>query len=606
MASTPTELPAVLRGPVSICVGRPLLSLDRPFTYELPAELGAGVGSLVTVPFHGRSLRAWILGPTDDVPARMLAVRTVVSPVRWFDEQGLELCRWVSERYVAPLAAVLARATPPRVAAEEDPARSAGAREVQPPPSVEGVLAGHRNGDHLLQAIGTGSEGAWVLRPVPEHEAWATVEAVAACVASGRRALVIVPESVPVPATASAVAAVFGDRAALVLGGSKRARVRMWLDAQAGRYEVVVGTRPSVFTPLPDLGLIVISRESHAAFREERAPYYHARDVALARAAIEHATVVLSALAPSSETAERSLPTVSPQRRSWVPVEIVAPGPEGRAPRLVRALGAASRAFVFSPLPGYGIAAVCRACGHPAACAACGGVLRSTEGVVRCVVCEAPGRCRSCGASDFGLRRGGQERVQEWASRVAGAQVRVHRLGPGDAPRLPAEGEVLIGGPDDVRDLGAGGLDLVAILDADLAARRPGLAARERAYTTWTEAVAWARPHGRAIVQSLHANDAAVQSLTQGDPARFHRDERRRRKEAGFPVGCAVFRVAGGPELEHELGALGPITMLVSSSEGQTICLLALEPDAVPAFGRAVRELARRDVVTRVEAEPHL
>ncbi len=601
MASPPTE---PLRGPVSICVDRPLLSLDRPFTYELDDELGAGVGSLVKVPFHGRSVRAWILGPTDDVPARVLAVRSVVSPVRWFDEAGLELCRWVSERYVAPLAAVLARATPPRVAGEEGPERAAGFREVRPPPVVESVLDRHRNGNDLLHDIGQGSGGAWALRPVPEHEAAATVEAVAACVASGRRALVVVPEAAPVPATALAVAAAFGDRAALLLGGSKRARVRMWLDAQAGRYDVVVGTRPSVFTPMPDLGLIVVSRESHAALREERAPYYHARDVALARAAIEPATVVLSALAPSSETAALSLPTVSPQRRSWVPVEIVAPGPEGRAPRLVRALGATSRAFVFSPLPGYGIAALCRACGHPAACASCGGALRSTEGVVRCVVCEAPGRCRACGASEFGLRRGGRERVQEWVSRVAHA--RVQRLAPGDPPRLPGDGEVLIGGPDDVHELGAGGLDLVAILDADLAGRRPGLTARERAFTTWTEVVAWARPGGRAIVQSLHANDAAVQSLVQGDPARFHREERRRRAEAGFPVGSAVFRVAGGADLEHELGALDPITMLVSSDEGQTICLLALEPRAVPAFGRAARELARRDVVTRVEAEPHL
>ncbi len=378
----------------------------------------------------------------------------------------------------------------------------------------------------------------------------------------------------------------------------------MWLDVQAGRYDVVVGTRPSIFTPLPSLGLIVVARESHPALREDRAPYYHARDVALARGAIEHAVVVLSALAPSSETAALSLPTVSPQRRSWVPVEVVAPGPEGRAPRLVRALRSVSRAFVFSPMPGYGIAAVCRSCGQPAACAACGGALRSSEGSVRCVVCEASGRCRACGAWDFGLRRGGEERVEEWAARAA--RVPVRRLGRDDAPRLPVEGEILVGGPDDVRELGAGGLDLVAILDADLADRRPGLSARERAFTTWTEAVAWARPHGRAIVQSSHANDPAVQSLVQGDPARFHRDERQRRAQAGFPVGSAVFRVAGGPGLEAALVPLDPITLLISSDEDQTICLLALDPDRVPAFGRAARELARRDVLTRVEAEPHL
>jgi len=594
-----------LAGPVAICVDRPLLSLDRTFTYDLPAELGAGLGSLVQVPFHGRSVRAWILGPTDDVPSKkVLAVRKLVSPTRWFDEPGLELCRWVSERYVAPLAAVLARATPPRVAGEENGARLAGPRNVVAHPSVIGVLGDHRNGQSLLRAIAEVREGAWILRPVPELEALAVVESAAACVASGRRALVIVPESAPAPGTAKAVAETFGDRALLLLGGSKRARYRAWLDVQAGHYDVVVGTRPSVFAPVPGLGLIVIARESHAALREDRAPYYHARDVALARGEIEHAVVVLSALAPSSEAAALSLPAVSPERRSWVPVEVVAPGPEGRAPRLVRALRSASRAFVFSPLPGYGIAAICRACGQPAACAACGGSLRSSEGVVRCVVCEAPGHCRACGAMDFGLRRGGEERVEEWAARAA--QVPVRRLGPGDAPRLPVEGEVLVGGADDVREFGAGGLDLVAILDADLAARRPGLTARERAFTTWTEAVAWARPGGRAIVQSSHANDPAVQSLVQGDPARFHRDERLRRAQAGFPVGSAVFRVAGASGLEGELAALDPITLLVSSAEGQTICLLALDPGGVPAFGRAARELARRDVITRVEAEPHL
>jgi len=259
---------------------------------------------------------------------------------------------------------------------------------------------------------------------------------------------------------------------------------------------------------------------------------------------------------------------------------------------------------VFSPLPGYGIAAVCRACGAPAACSACGGALRSEEGVVRCVVCEAPGRCATCGASDFGLRRGGAERVEEWAARVAG--VAVHRLSADEAPRLPREGEVVVGGPDDVRDFGPGDLDLVAVLDADLAGRRPGLSARERALTTWMEAIGWARPRGRAIVQASKTNDAAVQSLVRGNHRRFHTDERERRAAAGFPVGAAVFRVGGPRGLERDLAGLAPLTMLVSSVEDRTVCLLALEPGRVPEFGRAIRDLAARDRVTRVEAEPHL
>ncbi len=544
-----------------------------------------------------------MIGPTDDLPTRMLAVRKAVSPEPMFDVELLGLARWVSERYVAPLAAVLGRLAPPRVAAEEGVDRGAPGAVHGPPPTPE-VLGSYRGGPELLAAARGGRFEPAVLRPAPEDEVVATVEVVATTLAAGRRAIVVVPEATPVPSTAAAIVETFGDRAALYLGGSKRARYRMWLDIAAGRYDVVVGTRPAVFARIPGLGAIVVSRESHPAHREDRAPYYHVRDVALARARLAGLSVALCAICPSSEAAALGAPEVTPPGRRWVPVEVVKPGPEGRASRLVQGLRTARRGFIYSPLPGYGIAAVCRTCGEPAACAACGGLLRSEEDRIRCVVCEAPGRCRNCAGTTFGVRRGGRERVEEWAAGVATAAVT--RLGPNDVPRLPADGEVLVGGPDDIRDLGPGGLDLVAVLDVDLADRRPGLAARERAVTTWMEAIAWARPGGRAIVQASRANDPAVQTLVQGNPRRFHGDEARRRAEAGFPVGSAVFRVAGTPGFEAELDRFEPSALLVSALGDQTVCLLALDPRRVPEFGRAIRELAVRDHVTRVEAEPHL
>ena len=557
------------------------------------------------VPFHGRLVRGWVLGPTDDVPARTLDVRTVVSPVRFFDEELLALARWVSERYVAPLAAMLGRIAPPRVASEEGIDPGAAGDDARTDPHVPAVLDAYGRGADLLGELGgEATPRPWILRPAPDEEVAAGVELVAGCLARGRRALVIVPEATPPPATARAVAEAFGSRAAVFLGGSKRARYRMWLGIGSGRFDVVVGTRPAVFAPLHDLGLILVARESHPAHREDRAPYYHVRDVALARARAVGATCVLSSLCPSAEASTAVSDVVAPRGRRWPPVEVVRPGTEGRAPRLVAALKDARRAFLFSPRPGYGIAAVCRSCGAPATCAVCGGALRAEEGAIACVVCGAPGRCAVCNSTSFGLRRGGAERVEEWASRVA--RVPVRRLAQDDAPRLPAEGEVLVGGPDDVRDLGPGGLDLVGILDADLADRRPGLSARERALTTWFEAAAWAYPHGRAIVQASRAGDPTVQALVKGKPDRFHEDERARRAAAGFPVGAAVFRVVGGSELQAELARLDPITLLVTSAADRTICLLALDPAAVPSFGRAARELAVRDVVERVEAEPHL
>lgn len=621
-ARTPgrTSDDAPLFGPVAICVDRPVLTLDRPFTYELPENLGAGLGSLVQVPFHGKKVRGWVLGPTDDVPSRIAGVTGVVSVVPSFDEQRLELLRWMSERYVAPLATLIGRAVPPRVASEEvalegggfdrsggSEASAASRRSEAPPaqvvPADRPMLPRYRNGPELLAALADGS-GMFVLRPAPADEADVAVECVRSALAGGRNAIVIVPEADPLPATAAAVAEAFGDDVVLFLGGDKRQRYRMWLRIVHGGCRVVVGTRPGVFAPLRDLGLVYVHREGHAQHREERSPCFHVRDVAKARAEIQSAVCVLSAFHPSVETTAFARVEVQPPGRPWAPVEVVRPGPEGRSPRLVHALRDARRAFLFEPLRGYGVARVCRVCGEAAACSSCLGTIRVQRGSTVCVVCGAPGRCASCGATDFGVVRGGAERVEEWAGGVASVPV-VHL--PSDAsPRRPGEREVLVGGVDLLKDFGWVGLDLVAILHADASLSRPGVASREHTLGAWFEAAAWADPNGRVIVQTNHPGDPAVQALVTGRSERFHRDEVSRRADAGFPVGTAVFRVTGNDELEGELAAMSPRTLLASTTEGATLCLVAFDPADVPTFGREARRLASGGVVTRVEAEPHL
>jgi primosomal protein N' (replication factor Y) len=596
--------PSPLSGPVAVCIDRPILSLDRPFTYELPTELQAGIGSLVRFRFHGKLTRGWVLGTTDDVPSRMLRIQTAVSPVQFFDDRMLELLRWVSSRYVAPLASVITRSHPPRVASEDTNvarrdtplARSGSLEGASPPPPQS--LDVYREGDRLLGAIGHGNGETYRLRPVPELEQQTAVEAVGACLDAGRRAIVIVPEADPLPATAEALMGAFGERVAMFVGGDKRARYRMWLDIQAGRYDVVVGTRGVVFAPVSDLGLIWLSRESHALHREERSPYFHVRDVANTRARIDGAVFVMSALCHSAEAQMLDAVDVVPATRAWPPVEVVKPGPEGRAPRLVAALREARSGFLFAPLPGYGVARVCRNCNEPAACAECGGVLRLEEGRVRCAVCEAEGRCAHCGASDFGIARGGAERAAEWAAAITGSNVR-------RADRLQPDG-ITVGGVETVKDVGAPRLDLVGILDADLAARRPGISAMERSLAIWMEAAGWARPQGRVIVQSRAANDPAIQALVQGNPSRYYRAELERRAKAGFPAGHPVFRVTGTPSLRRELDVTDPVHVLETSLGDETLCLVTVAPERLEEFGRIVRSLAERGIVTRVEAEPHL
>src|SRR5207247_5907680 len=190
------------------------------------------------------------------------------SPVGFFDRRLLELFRWMSARYLAPLATVIERSHPPRVVGEE-----------------AGVI--HGAGDDATAGAGDAPGSAepitptW-LRPLPGAEAEACVAAVGECLEGGRQAIVLVPEADPVPHTAAAVLGAFGDRAVAFLGGEGRARYRTWLDILAGRYDAVVATRPGVFAPLPRPGLLWISREAHPGHREDRAPYSHVREVAAA------------------------------------------------------------------------------------------------------------------------------------------------------------------------------------------------------------------------------------------------------------------------------------------------------------------------------------
>ncbi|MGH2709930.1 MAG: hypothetical protein ACRDH9_01840 [Actinomycetota bacterium] len=598
--------------PVDVAVDIPKLELDRPFTYLLPEGQPPETGLLVSVPFHGRTVKGWVLGPAAEVPGRVLPIRRVLSKRPVIDHRLLELCRWMSERYVAPLSVVIDGVYPPRVATEEEK-RTADAVPATIEP-VKAVLSGYEGGPELMEACRSGT-GAFVARPLPDDEAAACLEAVATCVDAGRDAVVLVPEADPLPATARTIADAFGAAALVFAGGEKRERYRWWLDMLDGRYRVVVGTRPAVFAPVSKLGLVWVHREGHPAHREERAPYYHVREVALARARLEGAVCALAGLAPSVEAAvladAREVITVRAPRqveRAAAPlVETVKPERENRSPRLAKLLQESSGAFLLISTLGYGIARVCRSCREPAKCQVCSGpvVVRGSKPV--CAVCAAAVTCASCGSTSFGVDRGGTERVEEWARHVT--RLPVSRVESGEEATAPGDGRVLVGTAASVKDLGPQKVSLVGILDPDRARRRPGLGAPGQALATWMEAAAWAEPRdrgGRVLVQTRDPADPAIQALVRWDPWHLHRNEAKKRQEAGFPVGHPVFRVTGGPDLERALSELRPVHMLVTTLGSQTVSLVTLRPDAVPRFRERVLAWAADGTVERVEAEPQL
>ena len=597
--------------PVEVAIDLPRLELDRPFTYLLPDDLPAPVGSVVSVTFHGRTVHGWVLGETEDVPSRVLPVRRVLSKEPVFDERALDLFAWMRERYVVPLSVAIDRAVPPRVASEEGGSSPAPPEPGGPPPKV---LGRYEEGGRLLTACRGSEGGVFVVRPLSEDEATVCVEAVSATLAGGRDAVVVIPEVDPLPRVAAAVLEAAGPAGVLFAGGDRRARYRTWLEILRGRFRVVVGTRPAVFSLVRRPGLVWVHREAHAVHREERTPAYHPREVALARAELERAVCVLAGLSPSAHAAamvdDRAAVLVRVPRereRAASPlVETTKPADEDRSTRLGTMLRSARGAFLLVSRRGYGTARICRACGEPARCAVCHGPIVVRERREACAVCGAGGRCAACGAADFGVERGGTERIEEWARGVTKLPVR--RVDDGAAAG-PEPGEVVVGTAAAVKDLGPRSIGLVGILDADRARRRAGLEAPEQVLATWFEAAAWAGPRaegGRVLVQTREPGDPAVQALVRWDPLHFHRRERARREEAGFPPGVPLFRVLGSPELEEALRALQPAHLLATPLGDQAVCLVAIRPDALAAFRERILGLVDARVVERVEAEPRL
>jgi primosomal protein N' (replication factor Y) (superfamily II helicase) len=615
----------------------PRLEVDRPFTYLLSDADGAGTGSLVSVPFHGRTVKGWVLGPTAEVrEGRLLPVRKVHSRVRFFDERGLRLLRWLSERYIAPLAAVIERSYPPRVVSEElkadeaavdaatparsrFAARSRGAPGGYAPPApaagiahapTPGVLPLY-GGERLLEPGTT----TWV-RPLPDDEQAVCVDAVAACLGRGRQAVVLVPEAEPMPATARAVLEAFGERAVAFLGGEPRERYRTWLRILAGRFEVVVGTRPAVFAPLDALGLMWISREVHPGHREDRSPYYHVREVGMARARLEQAACVLASLCPSVETVAAAAagavrmarPPRQAERAAAPLVETVPPEAEDRSTRLTSLLKRSRSAAVVVSRRGYGVARVCRSCGESAACGVCRGPIMVEGGNPACRVCGADGVCANCGGRSFGLERGGTERLAEWARGITRVPVRVEAPG-GSSPTLPGAGSVLVATAAAVKDVGPLRLDLVAIVDPDRALRRAGVHAGEQALATWMEAAAWAGPrsgNGRVLLHTRLQSHPAIQALIRWEPIQFLTAQAHARAEAGFTAGHPVFRISGSANLEEALRTAGADTILTTSVPTGTLCLVTVQPDGRTRFREEVLRLVSAGAVMRVEAEPQI
>jgi primosomal protein N' (replication factor Y) len=417
------------------------------------------------------------------------------------------------------------------------------------------------------------------------------VEAIAASLAAGRPALLLVPEIALASPIVDRLRADLAVRVAVLhsaLGDGERADE--WRRIRAGEADLVVGTRTALLAPLADVGLIVVDEEHDAAYKSDRTPRFQARDAALELGRLAGAAVVLGSATPAVETMGHA--RSGRYRRAVLPVRAAGTEPVVTAVDMREELAAGNRGLISDALAaalseldpergdrailvlnrrGTATVVLCRDCGTVQACPDCDRplVYHQAGTTLRCHHCgrawPVATRCPGCASPRIRYLGGGTERVErEVRDRFPG--LRVGRLDRDIVERKGAADRVLdafAAGRTDVlvgTSLVSKGLDiaevvLVGIVSADIALNLPDERASERTYQLLAQAVGRAGRGGRpgiAFIQTYRPEHRAIRAVVEGDAAAFYDEELALRERFGSPpFGRLVKLTVGLPEREE-------------------------------------------------------
>ncbi len=427
----------------------------------------------------------------------------------------------------------------------------------------------------LRAGVASGGYGTTLLKGVTgSGKTEVYLEAVAECLRQGRQALVLLPEIALTAEFLARVEARFGARPAEWHSGiTMTERRRCWKMVGEGAADLVVGARSALFLPFRELGLIVVDEEHDTSYKQEDGVLYNARDMAVLRASICGAQVVLASATPSLESwanaeagkyrrldlTARFGEAVMPEMRAIDMRAEKLPATRWISGTLQRAveqrIGAGEQALLFLNRRGYAPVTICRACGHQIGCDHCDARMVEHRFLKR-LVCHqcgetkpVPEKCPSCEAEDRLAPVGpGVERLaEEVAALFPEARVKVLSSDLfGSARALKAEIEAIAAGEADIiigTQLVAKGhnfplLTLVGVIDADLGLQGSDLRAAERTFQLMRQVAGRAgradKP-GLALLQSYQPEHPVIRAILSGEEEQFWKAEAAERRHAGVP-----------------------------------------------------------------------
>jgi len=399
----------------------------------------------------------------------------------------------------------------------------------------------------------------------------------------GRRVLVLVPE---IGLTASVVGqfrARFGARVAIQHSGlSDGERHDQWHLIRRGDVDVVVGTRSAVFAPLDRISLVVVDEEQDGSYKQDEAPRYHGRDVAIVRGRAHGALVLLGSATPSLETTsnarsgrydhlrltrrifDRPLATVrivnmrDEFAQAGADVALSAPLVEAVTDRLSRG----EQTVVLLNRRGYAVVVFCRQCGASLECPHCSVSLtyHKLRRRMQCHYCNygtaVPRKCGACAGEYLEQAGFGTERLEaDLRTRFPGARVaRVDRdtvRRRGAITRVleaVARGDIdiLVGTQMIAKGHDFPAVTLVGVVSADVGLGHADFRAAERTFQLLTQVVGRAgrgETPGEAIIQTLYPDHYAIRAAAAQDYEMFYEREMEFRKSLRYPPTVAMINV---------------------------------------------------------------
>ncbi len=611
----------------------PMLSvphLDREFDYLVSEEQSddAQPGVRVRVRFHGRLVDAFLLErrcDTDHV-GRLGWLDRVISAEPVLTAEVRRLVDAVAARYAGTRPDVLRLAVPPRHAGAEKALSAATPPVPVVKPFDPAGWSRYSGGERYLEALREGRAARAVWQALP-GDSWCDrlAEAAAAAVTGGHGVLAVVPDQRDVDELWQAATALIDESAvvALAAGLGPSARYRRWLSVLRGQARLVIGTRSAVFAPVDRLGLMMVWDDGDDTLAEPRAPYPHAREVAMLRA---HQLRCAAIVGGHSRTAEAQALVAG----GWAH-DLVAPRPVVRAcaPRVIAleddghaeerdaaartarlpsmALRAARAALdrgnpvlVQVPRRGYLPSVACGRCRTIARCRQCMGPLSLSDRDADGAVCRWCGRidsalrCRRCGADAIravivGARRTAEElgRAFPGIAVITSAGDAVHRtIGPGPALVVATPG---------AEPRAPGGYGAALLLDGWSLLGRQDLRAGEDTLRRWMAAASQVHSRGDGGVVAVVADSAipTVQALIKWDPVGHADAELAARTSVGLPPAVHMAAVDGASgavaalieqaALPGDADLLGPVDLPPG----------VRRPPATPAGEPAIRMLIR-------------